>query len=214
MSNLPGPTRNNPAAQIKCGHCHGYHNGQRGVFFCQNGPHAIANRARAAQASRTPEPTPMPEPVPQPVNTWRFSVPQVMVENLKDGRYAVRREQGDPFTFIRVSRPKNGKRKGCLVVQTQHSDWYQDLVTIFPSGKAWFNQQSEKLDMALFIACADPMTAAINYGRELGRCSRCGRELTDERSRYYSIGPECEKYWPEIISHINEEQGEWYLGIK
>lgn len=223
MTNI-GPARNT-SSQIKCGHCKGYHTGQRGVFFCSQGPHAQANRAALAANARVAPQAPSDarndgaDPFATPTIretglVWKLNVPQAMVENLKEGRYAVRRDTDDPFVFVRVSRPTRGRRRGCLVIQTQHSDWYEDFVTIYPSGKVFTAKLTERLDMALFIVCADPMTAAINYGRELGHCSRCGRELTDERSRYYSIGPECEKHWPEIIAHINEESGEWYLGIK
>ena len=43
----------------------------------------------------------------------------------------------------------------------------------------------------LLSAAADPLTAAIRYGRESGNCSCCGRELTDPRSIELGIGPIC-----------------------
>jgi len=205
---MANPPYNPSRSSVKCGHCHGYHSGPRGVFFCANGPHAQSNQRRADNA-RASVPTIKTDPP-----AWSLNVPRAMVENLKNGRYATRPDTDTPFTFIRVSRPKRGRLNGCLVIQTQHSDWYQDFITIYPSGSVWFKQSNDKLDMALFIACADPMTSAMNYGKELGRCSSCGRELTDERSRYYSIGPECEKHWREIIEHVNEETGVFYPGIR
>ncbi len=45
----------------------------------------------------------------------------------------------------------------------------------------------------LLSAAADPLTAAIKYGRETGNCSCCGRELTDPRSIEMGIGPICKE---------------------
>ncbi len=43
-------------------------------------------------------------------------------------------------------------------------------------------------------ACTDSIVAAMAaYGREIGRCGRCHRSLTDEVSRSEGIGPECAK---------------------
>jgi hypothetical protein len=40
-------------------------------------------------------------------------------------------------------------------------------------------------------ALVNPAGAALRYARELGRCSRCNRHLTDEASRARGLGPEC-----------------------
>ncbi len=40
-------------------------------------------------------------------------------------------------------------------------------------------------------AASDPSKAAALYGREVGECSCCGRELTDPRSISLGIGPIC-----------------------
>lgn len=192
--------------RIKCGHCstrsqNVYHGSAREVRECafkvaRSNMH-LAN-ARAAVA-----PTTRP-------NEWGFKTPRAMVEAMREGRYAVEVAlpgQHKDWVFVRVSRPTRGKKAGCLVLQTQHSDYYKPLLIIYPSGSVWFAQRGEKLDMALMMIAADPFTSAMNYGRELGCCSRCARELTDERSRHYSIGPECERHWPEIINYVNETKG-------
>lgn len=52
-------------------------------------------------------------------------------------------------------------------------------------------RQAEAADaLARIAADAD---AAARYGREVGRCCRCNRHLTDEASRAAGIGPECAK---------------------
>lgn len=43
----------------------------------------------------------------------------------------------------------------------------------------------------LVAAAADPLTAAIRYGKETGFCSCCGRELTNKESIRLGIGPIC-----------------------
>ncbi len=44
-------------------------------------------------------------------------------------------------------------------------------------------------------AAADPLSAAVRYGRATGSCSCCGRELTVKASIEAGIGPVCaEKY--------------------
>jgi DNA-directed RNA polymerase subunit RPC12/RpoP len=185
---------------IKCGNCGHRHANTAGVRACYR------SRYRPAPAPVVRQATMATEPV------WPLRTPEPMVNNIKDGRYAVRADSNQPFVFVRVKRPKTGKKNGCLVVQTQHSDWYRDELTIYPSGRIWC-PQPHQIDMPLLLVAADPMTGAMNYGMELGVCSRCGRELTDERSRWYGIGPECEHHWPEIIARVDSDNnGPWYLG--
>ena len=43
----------------------------------------------------------------------------------------------------------------------------------------------------LVAAAADPLSAAIRYGKETGFCSCCGRELTNKESIRLGIGPIC-----------------------
>lgn len=192
------------AHRIRCAHCNRVHSTSQQVKECAfrvARAKVHTQRVQTFANSRIVTPRPI---------EWNFKTPRAMVEAFRDGRYAVEvtlPNQPRDWVFIRVARPKTGKQAGNLILQTQHSDFYKPLLTIYPTGGVYFWQQSEKLDMALMMIAADPFTSAINYGRELGCCSRCARELTDERSRYYSIGPECEKYWPEIINYVNETRG-------
>lgn len=39
--------------------------------------------------------------------------------------------------------------------------------------------------------CADPLTAAVEYGKATGQCAICSRELTDPESIERGIGPIC-----------------------
>lgn len=203
---------------IKCGHCSTYnrpvyHRNSAAVRACarahHNGSQYANTRVQVPQPIGVAPMSQVTQPTPAP-NTWRFKTPRAMVEAMRDGRYAVSPEGGEEFSqhvFVRVSRPKHGKRKGCLVIQTQHSDDYRPLLIIWPSGGVTFFQTADRIDMALLLVAADPFTSALKYAHIKKVCSRCGKQLTDARSRYYGIGPECEKYWPEIVNLVNETRG-------
>lgn len=130
-----------------------------------------------------------------------------MLLEVKDGRYAVRLDASHPFTFVRLSRPKNGKAAGFLKIQTQHSEAYQTVAMISTSlgGRRYLHNESILVPLRLLVC--DPTTAAYDYGAEMERCCRCGKELTDERSRWYAIGPECEKFAPEIFAMVQDKKG-------
>jgi Family of unknown function (DUF6011) len=131
----------------------------------------------------------------------------------KDGRYAVKLNESDPFRFYRLSRPKNGKAKGYLKIQSQHAESLAFVGMIHTNGQASlrFLHQYDALPYLRLLAC-DPTTAAMDYGKEYKRCSRCGIQLTDDRSRWFAIGPECEKYWPDIIAMVLDKRGPYVPG--
>jgi hypothetical protein len=147
---------------------------------------------------------------PAPQVKPKTIVPIALLEQVRDGRYAVRPDANADWMFFRVSRPKYGKMKGCLKVQTQHGEELYERMTVYPSGQVWvapsgYKWTANEVDNRLLLVVVDQRQAAIDYGREIGRCCRCGKELTDERSRHYGIGPECEKVWPEIIRLVDEQ---------
>jgi hypothetical protein len=51
--------------------------------------------------------------------------------------------------------------------------------------------QSTGWTLTAKVKLAGAENAMIRYGRELGVCGRCGRELTNEESREAGIGPVC-----------------------
>jgi hypothetical protein len=50
---------------------------------------------------------------------------------------------------------------------------------------------ADNIKAVLLEAAADPLTAAVRYGRETGACSCCGRDLTNAQSIAAGIGPIC-----------------------
>lgn len=94
------------------------------------------------------------------------------------GRYAVENGDGE-LRFYRVDKPTKGRWAGYTFVSVQASDEFHGI-----RNRATRNAILAKI-------AADSREAAIRYGRELGRCSRCGRTLTNRVSRELAIGPIC-----------------------
>lgn len=49
------------------------------------------------------------------------------------------------------------------------------------------------ISIARKIKAAGPLEALLTYGRELGSCGHCGRDLTNQVSRSFGMGPYCRK---------------------
>lgn len=72
------------------------------------------------------------------------------------------------------------------------SDSGQYLGKITPDSRFQCVRECDKeTESRVVAAIQDPKAAAISYGRETGRCSCCGRDLTDPVSIANGIGPVC-----------------------
>lgn len=137
-----------------------------------------------------------------------------LLEKVPDGYFAVREEEGSPITFLRVSRPTYGMKKDCLKIQTQHAEALDEKWIRWPDGRIYV--YSRTIEEVMLILITSYKEAARLYGKELGKCARCNTELTDARSRWLSIGPDCETYWPWFVLerlHEAEENGEEVPGF-
>lgn len=132
---------------------------------------------------------------------------QNMLRATKDGRYAVRLGDRQPWKFFRITRPKNGRFEGAIKIQSQHSEVYAMVCALYANGKIQKWDRNPDLITHLRLLVCDPTTAMIDYGREMECCGRCGKQLTDARSRHYGIGPECEKHIPEVIAMAIASKG-------
>lgn len=138
-------------------------------------------------------------------NRTTTKIPMEMLLKIEPGFYAVREDESVPFRFYRISRPKSGKFRGAFKVQSQHSEKYNLVLSVWPSGNlTWYNLLAEN---DLFIVAVNQKACALAYGQEIGRCCRCNKALTDERSRWYGIGPECEQVWPHILDMVADQKG-------
>lgn len=96
------------------------------------------------------------------------------------GHYAIPSTGENDLVFYRVDRPTKGTYAG------------RTFVKMIVGGHPDRNVRRSAVAGILERIAADP-DAAARYGRELGRCCRCNRHLTDETSRSAGIGPECAK---------------------
>lgn len=151
----------------------------------------------------------------------RLGIPMPLIEAIREGRFAVSLDGTDKLHFVRLSviKPtKSGKFRahvGHIKVQTQHSDDLIDRCRIAPDGqvtKLSHTMSLETVTQLLLTIITDQKAAAIRYGRALQQCCRCGKTLTDDRSRWYGIGPECENHWPEVIDEVDAEHGVYEPG--
>jgi hypothetical protein len=138
------------------------------------------------------------------VTEAEFGIPRAMVDLVENGYYAVRKDKDSDWVFLRVSRPDFGQYKDCVKVQTQHGETLKLVFLVYPGSRGYSVMNGQVKDLVITLV-VNPKMAAVQYGREVGQCCRCGKPLTDKRSRHYGIGPECEKYWPEIIELVDEQ---------
>lgn len=130
-----------------------------------------------------------------------------LLEHVKDGYYAAKlgTDAHNDLKFFRVSRPTRGRYDGCIKVQWQMADRWEECWVLWPSGKmSWY---VDTFDVASYILTiiSDPTGATRMYAKMIDKCCRCNTTLTDERSRHYGIGPECEKHRPDIIVMVDLE---------
>lgn len=147
-------------------------------------------------------------------NRRKTKIPLSFLSELQDGYYASTPDSNRAYTFFRVSRPKSGRFKGTMKIQTQHGpDLKLALVIYSFEGEGnlyWWNMSVED---DLLLVAVDQRGCAIAYAEKIGKCMRCNAELTDQRSRWYGIGPECEKYWPWVIPEVDDRKGAWHPGM-
>lgn len=156
-------------------------------------------------------------------NAKRVSAAAPLLFNMRGGYYCAAPDgESDDLIFIRLSTFKaragasrfseSHRYDGCLLIQTQHGDELITRYIINPSGKvhrADHSAYASKVIEALFMSLADEDLSQRRYASKLGKCFRCAKALTDQRSRHYGIGPECEKVWPDVITYVDEMEGPW-----
>lgn len=91
--------------------------------------------------------------------------------------------------FVISRAPDHGNNAGHLYVKTS-DDEYQGKITPDHKFMAAYSAAPET-STALQLIAEDPKAAAVKYGRDLGQCACCGRQLTDPVSIENGIGPIC-----------------------
>ena len=158
----------------------------------------------------TPAPAPAPRREPRPVPPEHAMIAGLL-NMVPDGYYAVHEYEGGNVDFMRISRPKKNKYAGSIKVQTVMGSWMNVRVKSEPDAALWASgafsvyDRSGQTEKKLMLLVADYQGARRRYAQKIGKCCRCNASLTDKRSRHYGIGPECEKYWPEVLEQVDME---------
>jgi len=93
----------------------------------------------------------------------------------------------------------DGKRSP-IYVTLKPSDGYVFYVGkiqngFFRSIQGMMQDERDRIETELLRIAANPKEVAIEYGRATGKCSCCGRVLTDPDSIAAGIGPICAEKW-------------------
>lgn len=121
-----------------------------------------------------------PEPAPAVHFPTVAPVARLAEIDAPDGRYALVGDDGVTRFYKVGHSQRNGRAYVCVMAsdETHLVGWYR-------GGKE-----------IMEAIAADPQEAGLRFGREIGKCCRCGRTLTDEASRAAGIGPDCaNKAW-------------------
>jgi len=105
--------------------------------------------------------------------------------DLPDGRYGVKNVPGhkNKVSFFQLRTPKEG-------------DWagYQFIDQIVGHGKRYGVKEADTRKKIRDLIKKQGINECLQlFGQEFGHCGRCGRELTDDTSRAWGIGPDCRK---------------------
>ena len=107
--------------------------------------------------------------------------PRADFSKIAQGYYATASATGNndlDFWFVRV--PEDGRWQGFRFVKRYiGGQGPQDI------------RKPEQMAALHAILEAGPDAAGMLFAQELGRCRKCGRDLTDETSRELGIGPVC-----------------------
>lgn len=118
--------------------------------------------------------------------------PAVTVEKIEEA-FASAKDNGIKYprlrldTFVFTAAPEAGKNAGALYVK--QDDEYLGKIL----GGKFFKVRScdAETESRVVAAASDPEAAAVAYGKRVGACSCCGKELTNQESIDRGIGPIC-----------------------
>lgn len=118
---------------------------------------------------------------------------QPLIDALERGHNAGLKHPTLRVEGMRFSRaPDSGRNPGAIYVKSSGQDDDGKYLGKIAQGRFTksFECPPEKVDEIVRV-CADPITAAIAFGKKFGLCSVCGRDLSDPESVERGIGPIC-----------------------
>jgi len=100
---------------------------------------------------------------------------------ISQGYYAVNHPDTGVLKFYSVRKPTDGKWAGYAFLSEM-------------SGENYIPMRDRGERDKIFLVIAQDATGALKrFGKEIGRCGHCKKQLTDEISREFGIGPVCRK---------------------
>jgi len=110
-------------------------------------------------------------------------VPVAPVQKIKveQGYYAIVGPQADTLKFYQVRVPDKGKWVGYTFVAEVSGENHLSV------------RDKQTRDAILAEIAKEPTEALKRFGKEIGRCGHCRKQLTDAVSREFGIGPVCRK---------------------
>jgi hypothetical protein len=156
-------------------------------------------------------------PETKSVPDLEFMLP--LLAMVPDGYFAVRPDTNEPWRFFRITRRDTKRYKNTTRIQSQGGDELYMRMIVFHDREhpiwtdPWWPQR-DSLQTYLLLICADYKGALMKYAELTSHCGRCAKQLTDERSRWYGIGPECEKVMSWWIDEVDaSEKGPYIEGV-
>ena len=90
--------------------------------------------------------------------------------------------------FVFSPAPANGKNPGAIYVKGSDGTYLGKVA----NGRLFTTLTvTPQVEQDILNCAADPLNAAIAYGKRYGKCSVCARTLTDPESIDRGIGPVC-----------------------
>lgn len=117
---------------------------------------------------------------PNPVNGPAV-VQHSQTVKIEEGSYAITHPLDNTLHFYEVRKPTEGKWAGFVFLSEL-------------SGENHIPMRDRGPRETVYAEIAKDVVGALKlYGQKIGRCGHCNKQLTDEVSREFGIGPVCRK---------------------
>lgn len=157
---------------------------------------------------------------PQPAQPVADKLDMNVLRMIPDGRYAVTSDDGKQTVFLKLATrtvsggdPSREADKFRDLRYKSSDDWLE-LQRFYASGMVTGRNEVHGSVVAdlLVQVMMDKGGCADRYGERFKECVNCGRELTDDKSRYYRLGSECITRRHDVVEYVDNNFGAWTPG--
>ncbi|QDM56911.1 hypothetical protein SEA_BEAVER_97 [Gordonia phage Beaver] len=152
---------------------------------------------------------------PQPAQPVADKLDMNVLRMIPDGRYAVTSDDGKQTVFLKLAtRTIKGSNEEFRDLRYKSSDDWLELQKFYQSGMVTGRNEIHGSVVAdlLVQVMMDKGGCADRYGERFKECVNCGRELTDDKSRYYRLGSECITRRHDVVEYVDNNFGAWTPG--